>query len=61
MQKFIEYLKETKAEVKHVSWPTKDQTISYTILVIILSVAVSLFLGAFDAGFRKLLEIVIVK
>ena len=61
MKKFIEYLKDTKAEVKHVSWPTKDQTVSYTILVILLSVAVALFLGAFDAGFRKLLEIVIVK
>jgi preprotein translocase subunit SecE len=59
MKKFIEYLKDTKAEVKHVSWPTKDQTISYTILVVILSVAVALFLGAFDAVFRKALEIVL--
>ncbi len=59
MQKFIEYLKDTKAEVKHVSWPTKDQTISYTVLVIILSVTVALFLGAFDAIFRKVLEIVL--
>ncbi len=59
MQKFIEYLKDTRAEMKHVSWPTKDQTVSYTILVIILSVTVALFLGAFDAAFRKLLEIVL--
>jgi preprotein translocase subunit SecE len=61
MQKFVEYLKDTRAEMKHVSWPTKDQTVSYTILVIILSVAVALFLSAFDSVFTKLLEIVIVK
>lgn len=59
MQKFIEYLKDTKAEMKHVSWPTKNQTISYTVLVIIFSVAVALFLGFFDAAFRKLLETVL--
>lgn len=59
MQKFIEYLKDTRAEMKHVTWPTKDQTISYTVLVIILSVAVALFLGAFDAAFRQALEIVL--
>ena len=59
MQKFIEYLKDTRAEMKHVSWPTKNQTISYTVLVIILSVVISLLLGAFDTVFRKILEIVL--
>lgn len=59
MQKFIEYLKDTRAEMKHVSWPTKDQTVSYTTLVVILSVAVAFFLGAFDAVVRKVLEIVL--
>lgn len=59
MKKFVEYLKDTRAEMKHVSWPTKYQTVSYTILVIILSVVVALLLGAFDAVFRKALEIVL--
>lgn len=59
MQKLIEYLKDTRAEMKHVSWPTKDQTVSYTVLVILLSVVVAIFLGVFDAAFRKLLELVV--
>ncbi|MFZ3029970.1 MAG: preprotein translocase subunit SecE, partial [Minisyncoccia bacterium] len=33
MSKFIEYLKETKGELKHVNWPTKQQTMYYTLLV----------------------------
>ncbi len=59
MKKFIEYLKDTKGEMKHVSWPTKQQTIAYTILVIALSLFISVLLGVFDAGFRKAVEYLI--
>lgn len=48
---FIQYLKDTKAEMKHVNWPTRSQAISYTVLVILLSVGVAALLGAFDAFF----------
>lgn len=47
----INYIKETQAELKHVSWPTKKQTMIYTILVIVISVALALYLGFFDALF----------
>jgi preprotein translocase subunit SecE len=52
----INYIKETKAEMKHVSWPTKRQTVMFTILVVVVSLAVSLFLGLFDGIFKKVLE-----
>jgi preprotein translocase subunit SecE len=61
MQNFIAYLKDTKAEMKHVSWPTKSQTISFTTLVIAISIAGALLLGVFDAGFRKALEVFLSK
>lgn len=48
---FIQYLKDTKAEMKHVNWPTRSQAINYTLLVIILSVGVAALLGAFDTFF----------
>lgn len=48
---FIQYLKDTKAEMKHVNWPTRSQAINYTILVIVLSVVVALLLGGFDTLF----------
>jgi preprotein translocase subunit SecE len=51
MAKLDEYLKETKAELKHVSWPTRRQAIKVTLLIIVFSVAVALFLGALDLGF----------
>ena len=46
--------------MRHVAWPTRTQTIVYTILVVLLSVGVSLYLGLFDyiftTGLARFLE-----
>ncbi|MBI5817339.1 MAG: preprotein translocase subunit SecE [Candidatus Yonathbacteria bacterium] len=52
----VEYLKETKAELKHVSWPTRKQAISFTVVVIAISIFTALFLGLFDTIFSTLLK-----
>lgn len=57
----IEYIKDTRGEMKHVSWPTKKQAIAYTLLVVVISVAVALFLGLADFSFSRLLEKIIVR
>ena len=44
----IQYIKDTQGELRHVAWPTRLQTIVYTVLVAVLSIAVSLYLGLFD-------------
>jgi len=58
---FIQYLKDTRSELNHVAWPTRMQTIVYTILVIALSILVSLYLGFFDyvftTGLARVIEI----
>lgn len=51
MSHFINYLKDTMAELKHVSWPTHTQVMVYTVLVIAISVFTALFIGIFDRGF----------
>jgi preprotein translocase SecE subunit len=43
------YLKETRAEVDHITWPTQRQTVIYTTLVILLSVAIGTYLGVLDS------------
>ncbi len=42
------FLKEVKEELAKVVWPTKEQTIRYTILVIVVAVAVGAILGGLD-------------
>ena len=51
MQSFIEYIKDAKGEFAHVSWPTRRQAAGFTILVVVLSIATALYLGAFDTLF----------
>ncbi|HEY4489680.1 MAG TPA: preprotein translocase subunit SecE [Candidatus Paceibacterota bacterium] len=52
----IEYIKETKAELKHVSWPTRRQSVIFTIIVVLISIGVAAYLGLFDAIFSFILE-----
>lgn len=57
--RFIQYVKDTNAEMKHVSWPTQKQTITFTILVILISAVIAAYLGAFDYVFTGILNRVI--
>ena len=52
----LNYFKETKEEMTHVSWPTRKQTVTYTMLVIVIALFVAVFLGVFDALFTKIVE-----
>lgn len=45
---FTNYLKEVKNEMTHVSFPSRKQTISFTVLVIIVSLFVAFYLGFLD-------------
>lgn len=47
----VRYVRETRAELAKVSWPTRRETINLTLVVLATVVASSLFLGAFDALF----------
>lgn len=48
MNRPLSFLKEVKEELVKVTWPAREQTIRYTILVIVVAVAVGLFLGGLD-------------
>lgn len=48
----LKYLKETQAELKEVTFPGVSQTITYTILVVVISIIVALVLGGVDLGFK---------
>jgi preprotein translocase subunit SecE len=57
--KITEYFKETKIELKHVIWPTRNQTLYYTLIVIVLSVVVAYYLGIWDFIFSQVLQKII--
>lgn len=49
----IKYLKETKAELKEVSFPSASQTIMYTVIVVVISILVAVTLGGVDLGLNE--------
>ena len=53
---FIDYIKETRNELRHVSWPTRRQAVVFTVIVILVSLATAFFLGFFDYIFSLILE-----
>jgi len=51
MSKIVDYFRESKAELKKVTWPTRKEAIKHTLLVIGISLVVAAFLGGLDYVF----------
>ncbi len=56
LNKIISFLKEVQLEMKKVNWPSREETIRYTLIVIGISVVVAAFLGTLDYIFTTLLN-----
>lgn len=56
MARVIEFFKGAKAELFKVVWPTRQETIRYTLTVIVFSLVVAAILGAADYGLLQLFE-----
>lgn len=61
MNKIVQFLKEAKEELLKVNWPTREQTLNYTLIIIALSIAIAAFLGGLDWFFETLLKTFILK
>ena len=56
IDKITTFLKEVRLEIKKVNWPTRQQTMRYTLIVLGISAVVALFLGGLDFLFTYLLD-----
>lgn len=54
--KIINFFIESKRELKKVKWPTKSEALQYTLIVIIISLIVAIYLGSLDFIFSNLLK-----
>ncbi|MFC1858993.1 preprotein translocase subunit SecE [Thermodesulfobacteriota bacterium] len=59
IDKGLQFLREVKVELKKVTWPSRKQTIGSTVVVIILVLIVSIFLGVVDIGLSNLVRVVL--
>ena len=59
IEKIKQFFREVKVEAKKVSYPSKDELIGSTWVVIITVFVVSSFLGLIDLGLTKIVETVL--
>jgi len=55
------YLRETRAELRKVVWPSRQEAINLTIIVVSTIVAMSIFFGAIDYVLTALFRFLIVR
>ena len=56
MNKLTIFFSEVRAEMKKVTWPTRQETIRYSLAVIGISLGVALFLGLADILFQWIMN-----
>lgn len=57
----VKYFREARMELEKVSWPSRKDTIMYSTIVLVLSLATAAFIGVLDLGLSKGLEFLISK
>ncbi len=54
----VQFLREVKTELKKVTWPTRQQTLGSTAVVLVLVLIISLFLGLVDMGLAGIVRLI---
>ena len=50
------FFEEARVEFRHVNWPSRAEAIRLTVIVIVISLGLALFLGFFDWLFSNLIK-----
>lgn len=54
-----QFLRESRVELRKVTWPTPKETLSSTSVVIVVVIIISMFLGIVDFGLTKIIRLVL--
>lgn len=55
----VRFYRETVGELRKVSWPTRQEAINLTIIVLIVTLGMSAFLGILDFLFTRLFALIL--
>ncbi|MCS7221968.1 MAG: preprotein translocase subunit SecE [Anaerolineae bacterium] len=55
----IRYFRETRAELRKVTWPTREQAIRLTLIVLAVTMFMAILLGAIDYIFAALFRLIV--
>ncbi len=54
-----QFLREVKTELKKVTWPSRKDTLSGTVVVLVAVIIIAVFLGIVDLGLSNLIQMVL--
>lgn len=57
--KVTQFLKEVRLELTKVKWPTKQEVVKMTTVVILVSLLVGVYVGALDLSLVKVMEVLV--
>ncbi|MDI6892656.1 MAG: preprotein translocase subunit SecE [Actinomycetota bacterium] len=61
LTRLSQYLREVRRELKKVTWPSKQEIVASTIVVLIVVIFFALFIGGLDFFFAQVLRLGLVK
>jgi preprotein translocase subunit SecE len=53
--RLVRYFRESRAEMRKVTWPTRDEAVNLTAIVLVVTVLMSLFLWGLDVVFDSVM------
>jgi preprotein translocase subunit SecE len=59
IQRFIQFLKEVRAEIGKITWPTREELRGSTLVVIVTVILLTIFVGVVDQVFNAGLKFLI--
>ncbi|MEK7125172.1 MAG: preprotein translocase subunit SecE [Patescibacteria group bacterium] len=61
MGNLLAFLRDVRAELAKVSWPSRRQTMMYTLTVVAITFVIAIYLGLIDLGLSRLLNFIITR
>jgi len=59
VKEFIEFFEESKVEIKKVVWPSRKETITTCVAVLVVSLVIAIYLGIVDFAYSKIVEAIL--
>jgi preprotein translocase subunit SecE len=50
-----QFLREVRSELRKVNWPSREQIVSYTVVVLVLTLVLTAFVWGADEGIRRII------
>ncbi len=59
LARITRYIREVRAEIRKVTWPTREDVMRMTTVVVVVLIISSVFLAMVDYGFSRIMQFII--